>query len=97
MSKDNADELTGDDYVKHVREQEQKSTTVTAEQLLTMLQRSEVVSADRLVILRSMEGFFNSVDQARTRLLADIQEINNSIAIRDSIGKVSDEPASEEE
>lgn len=73
----------------------QENITVTAEQLLDLLKGAEIVAADRLVILRVMEGFFNSIDQARTRLLSDIQEINNSIAHRDTPS--NDTVASEEE
>ena len=56
---------------------------VTGEQLLEMIKRAEAVAADRLVILRRLEMFFQTVDTARTSLLADIQEINAAIVNRD--------------
>ena len=57
---------------------------VTGEQLLEMIKRAEAVAADRLVILRRLEMFFQTVDSARTSLLADIQEINAAIVNRES-------------
>lgn len=75
---------------------DESQTEVTGEQLLAMLKRAELVAADRLVILRSMEAFFNAVNGARGQLLRDIEEINNAIAQRDTPDQAPDITPEEE-
>lgn len=62
---------------------ESEQRVISGEELLGMLKRSEVISADRLVFVRAFERFYSVIDGARSQLLSDIQEIQNAIAIRD--------------
>lgn len=62
---------------------EPQERVISGEELLDMLKRSEVISADRLVFVRALERFYAAVDGARTQLLNDINEIQNAIRIRD--------------
>tara|TARA_R100000152_G_C6757839_1_gene181691 strand:+ start:488 stop:763 length:276 start_codon:yes stop_codon:yes gene_type:complete len=77
---------------------EEELVEVSPEQVVALLRRSELVSADRLVFLRSFEKFYTSIDAARTTLLNDIGEINNAISLRNQgVIPDSEDSASEEE
>ena len=76
-------------------EQETQERVITGEELLEALKRSEIVAADRLVIIRSFEKFFSTVEAGRSTLMADINEINNARMIRD--GAVIPDDISESE
>jgi hypothetical protein len=76
---------------------EPEQRIVSGEELLGMLKRSEVISADRLVFVRAFERFYSAVDAARSQLLGDIQEIQNAIHIRDEAVIPDNEAANTEE
>ena len=77
---------------------EPQERVISGEELLNMLKRSEVISADRLVFVRALERFYAAVDGARTQLLNDIGEIQNAIRIRDEgVIPENQEPDAEEE
>ena len=70
---------------------------ISGEELLDMLKRSELISADRLIFVRAFERFYSAVDAARSQLLGDIQEIQNAIRIRDEAVIPENEAANTEE
>ncbi len=78
--------------------EEPEERSITGEELLEMMKRTEIVSADRLVFIRAFETFYAATNSARTQLLNDIQEIQNAIQIRDEgIIPSEDGSTSEEE
>jgi len=62
---------------------EPEQRIVSGEELLGMLKRTEVISADRLIFVRAFERFYSTIESARTQLVNDIGEIQNAIRIRD--------------
>ena len=76
---------------------EPEQRVISGEELLDMLKRTEVISADRLVFVRAFERFYSTVDAARSQLLGDIQEIQNAIRIRDEAVIPENEAANTEE
>tara|TARA_Y100000746_G_C15279951_1_gene357203 strand:- start:110 stop:385 length:276 start_codon:yes stop_codon:yes gene_type:complete len=75
-------------------EEPKEEITVSPEQLIQLFQQSELRSTDRMVFLRSFEKFYNDVNQARGVLLRDLQEINNSISVRNA-GVIPEETGEE--
>lgn len=75
-------------------EEPKEEITVSPEQLIQLFRQSELRSTDRMVFLRSFEKFYNDVNQARGVLLRDLQEINNSISVRNA-GVIPEETGEE--
>ena len=68
----------------------EETREVTAEELLGLFRQSEIRSADRMIFLRSFEKFYNDVNNARSVLLRDLQEINTQINARNMGGITGD-------
>ena len=68
----------------------EETREVTAEELLGLFRQSEIRSADRMIFLRSFEKFYNDVNNARSVLLRDLQEINTQIGARNMGGITGD-------
>lgn len=70
----------------------EETREVTAEELLGLFRQSEIRAADRMIFLRSFEKFYNDVNNARSVLLRDLQEINTQIGAR-NMGSITGDAA----